>query len=549
MRSPTYLELSRHGVFHFRWPLPKAIHPRQQVSCVKVSLGTRVPREALRLSRQLSYLAEQAMVKIASAGMRFDEIRGVLKQHFQEALQREKERIAEQGRLDQIEIAALSNGESFAREALAEGMGLHLDLPGMESDDELAATFAKRYSLKLDPSTKTHNVFIRELKMAYRDFCASVLAYDKSLDSYDLSQSPAPALPQTVGAGGPTCLLKDLVQKFTTEQERAGLWRERSEQQKVQHLDLLQEILGENRDVLNIHRKDTQNVKDILLKYPKNRNKISPIKNMSIEQLMNLDGIETLSVRTINLYLQSYGSLFGWAKRNGYVTENIFDGITLRQNKQATGTQRDAFSPEQIGDILHELTTNEKGLIRKDYQRWGSLIGIYTGARLNEVCQIHLDDIKEVDGIWCFDMNDEGDGKRLKNAASCRMVPIHSRLLEAGLLKHVATLKEAGATRLFPDFSFSPKEGYGRALGRWFNDRFLVQLGIKSTDLVFHSLRHTMVTRLMQAGVEENHVKALVGHTREGVTQQHYFKQGYTLAQLKGAIEKFQPSESNAGRR
>ncbi|MFG1312850.1 site-specific integrase [Xanthobacter autotrophicus] len=489
------------------------------------------------------------MMKIALAGMRFDEIRGVLKQHFQEALQQEKDRIAEQGRLDQIEIAALSNGESFAREALAEGMGLHLDLPHMESDEELAATFAKRYGLKLDPNTKTHNVFIRELKMAYRDFCASVLAYDKSLDSYDLSESPALPLTQATQANAPACTLKDLVQKFTTEQGRAGLWRERSEQQKVQHLDLLQEILGESRDILSINRQDTQRVKDILLKYPKNRNKISSIKNLSIEQIVNLNSIETLSVRTINLYLQSYGSLFGWAKRNGYVTENIFDGITLRQNKQATDTQRDAFSPDQINLILRELLTNESGLIRKGYQKWGSLIGIYTGARLNEVCQIHLDDIKEIDGIWCFDMNDAGDGKRLKNAASRRMVPIHSRLLELGLLKHVATLKEAGETRLFPDFSFSPKEGYGRALGRWFNDRFLVQLGIKSTDLVFHSLRHTMVTRLMQAGVEENHVKALVGHTREGVTQQHYFKQGYTLAQLKGAIEKFQPSENGAGRR
>lgn len=34
-------------------------------------------------------------------------------------------------------------------------------------------------------------------------------------------------------------------------------------------------------------------------------------------------------------------------------------------------------------------------------------------------------------------------------------------------------------------------------------------------------------------------VKAVVGHTRQGVTQQHYFKQGYTVSQLRDAIEKF----------
>jgi len=56
---------------------------------------------------------------------------------------------------------------------------------------------------------------------------------------------------------------------------------------------------------------------------------------------------------------------------------------------------------------------------------------------------------------------------------------------------------------------------------------------------VFHSLRHTLITRLSQADVPEPVVKAIVGHAQEGVTQQHYFREGYKLTQLSDAIEVF----------
>jgi integrase len=56
--------------------------------------------------------------------------------------------------------------------------------------------------------------------------------------------------------------------------------------------------------------------------------------------------------------------------------------------------------------------------------------------------------------------------------------------------------------------------------------------------LVFHSLRHTVVTFLMQANIPEPIVKAIVGHAQAGVTQQNYFKEGYTLRQLSDALER-----------
>ncbi|WP_458792337.1 DUF6538 domain-containing protein [Yoonia sp. MH D7] len=54
MRNPTYLVLSRHGVFYFRWPLPASRHPENRRSEVRLSLRTRRPSVALMLARAMA---------------------------------------------------------------------------------------------------------------------------------------------------------------------------------------------------------------------------------------------------------------------------------------------------------------------------------------------------------------------------------------------------------------------------------------------------------------------------------------------------------------
>jgi integrase len=162
---------------------------------------------------------------------------------------------------------------------------------------------------------------------------------------------------------------------------------------------------------------------------------------------------------------------------------------------------------------------------------------MYSGARLNEIAQIHLTDIRQQEGIWCFDLNDDDVTKKLKTDASRRLVPIHSRLIAFGLLDHVQKLRAENAPKLFSEFTYCKKNGWGRSLGRWFNDRFLVQLGLKDKGVSFHVFRHTVVTRLLQAGVDEPMVQALVGHERDSVTQRNYFAAGYTVSQSRDALE------------
>ncbi|QND62716.1 site-specific integrase [Mesorhizobium loti] len=538
MRNPTYLELSRNRIFYFRWPLTKpcAVSGGKPAS-LKISLHTRIDSEALYLARHLSYVGQVLMKRWSASGMRYDEIRAALRTHFRDALERRKNEIAAQGRLRPEALAAYQNGLAFADDAMLTGG----DIFPHETDDSLAIRFAESHQLPLTPGSDAFATFKSEMKKAYKAYCAEVLAHDQSFETFDFNEAALPsgttfAKPASISKG----TLSAVAVKFIAEEKKAGRWVRRSEEQKRQHIELLNEILGSDIEITQVASSDAQRVKELLLNYPRNRNKIEATRNLSIEEIANLRGHETLTVRTINTYLQTYAGLFSWAKRNRYVAENLFDGATLRENKKNDEeAQREPFSQTHIDLMLSELLENARGLLNKDYQKWGPLIGLYTGARLNEICQLEIADIEVTDGIWCFDFNDEGEAKSLKNSASRRVVPIHERLLELGILERLKTLKSRGETRFFPEFQFTSKDGYGRALGRWFNERFLVQLGIKSKDLVFHSFRHTMITRLLQAGIEENLVKAIVGHTRQGVTQQHYFKQGYTIGQMQAALRSF----------
>ena len=123
------------------------------------------------------------------------------------------------------------------------------------------------------------------------------------------------------------------------------------------------------------------------------------------------------------------------------------------------------------------------------------------------------------EAIWFFHLIDEGDSnKKFKSAAALRKVPVHDELLRLGLLEYRSRMEAQRKPRMFPEYTYCAKNGYGRALGRWFNITLTPALGIltpalgiKSTGHVFHGLRHTMVTRLAQAGVQNQFISPSSG--------------------------------------
>lgn len=467
--------------------------------------------------------------------MRHEELRSVLTEHFRQLLDEAKTEMNDTGPLSELDRQTYETSRRVAKQARKTDTPLSL----VKSDDDLLDRFIEKYGLGISKGSAEYVWLEREMKLSFHGFVKAVLAYDKSLHRYDFKSSPVSPtgdMTQIVRMVGMS--ISDVAATYSKERQRGNAWAAKTIIEKADHIKLLEEILGSDTDVRTLTAMEAKRVKDILLVYPRNRSKNPLTRGKPLADVLNLPGIETVQVATINKYLQTYNELFEWAKQNHHISENFFSGLTVRQAKKNREGDRGAYTDEQIRLILATVLHNEQGLVTKPYQKWATLIGIYTGARLGEIAQLHLKDIRQQDGVWVFDMNEEGDRKSLKTSAARRLVPIHSKLIEAGLLAYVQTMTDKRATKLFPDFTYDPKNGWGRQQSRWFNDRLLVQLGLKSKTLVFHSLRHTVNTRLLQAGVADPLVKSIIGHEQDGMTHKQYFKEGFTLQQRNGAMQK-----------
>ena len=87
---PSYLYLSKHHIWYFRWPVPRHYSPAGRAKHIRLSLGTRDPKQALRLSKQLEYHAIGIQGHLAATGMDYILIRKALKDYFAQWLAKEK---------------------------------------------------------------------------------------------------------------------------------------------------------------------------------------------------------------------------------------------------------------------------------------------------------------------------------------------------------------------------------------------------------------------------------------------------------------------------
>jgi integrase len=115
------------------------------------------------------------------------------------------------------------------------------------------------------------------------------------------------------------------------------------------------------------------------------------------------------------------------------------------------------------------------------------LLGLYTGARLEELCQLHQEDVRDEEGIWVISINDQGE-KKLKTHASKRIIPVHPKLIELGLPDYVTSQQDKGETRLFPELTRG-RDGYSTAASKWFS-RYRQSIGLfnQSPPKDFHSM-------------------------------------------------------------
>lgn len=121
---------------------------------------------------------------------------------------------------------------------------------------------------------------------------------------------------------------------------------------------------------------------------------------------------------------------------------------------------------------------------------WIPLLALWSGARLEELGQLHINDIKTESCIRYIHITTEGGDKNIKTISSTRRVPIHPELLKYGFIEYVERIRQDGHKRLFPLLTSAEGRQKTAGFSKWFGRHLRKTLKIEDSRKVFHSFRH-----------------------------------------------------------
>lgn len=329
----------------------------------------------------------------------------------------------------------------------------------------------------------------------------------------------------------PSITVASLFEQY--EAENAQNWKPATlRENKASHAALIEifDYLGLNAEA---SRADMLRVRDLLQQLPKNRKQ--RFKDASLADLLSRDDkTDCLDVVTINnKYLIKMAAVFKWAVRNDLIKKNMTEGLELKVPQRKASEARNAFSPEQVGQLLDAAKAYSQKTSGKPYHYYVTALAAITGARLNEVAQLQVKDVRATEAGTVYIHINEDDsslpGKSIKNAHSDRCVPLVDGAY-GFVLADFMTLVEArrgtdGDDAMVFDGLRLMKNGYGEQVSKWFNRTLLPKVLADRDGLAFHSFRHTVATQLKQHGVELAYAQAIMGHSSGSITYDRYAKE------------------------
>jgi integrase len=301
-------------------------------------------------------------------------------------------------------------------------------------------------------------------------------------------------------------------------EERQAVWTQHTLAQYESTLRQFGEHVGAGRALAAITRADVANF----------------IAKLAAKPSPRAGGLP--SARTLNRHANTIATLFKWATAAGlFAGENPATG---HRRPEGGNRKRHPFGPAELRTLL-EASRPEVRPQHHSVQTalpWLIWLGAYTGARLNELCGLRVEDVRQADGISYLDLVDHL-GRRLKTTAAERKVPLHSKLLAIGFAEYIAHVRAGDHGYLFPGLPpGGPDDKRSWHATKAFT-RLRRKLGLDRPGVVFHSLRNTVATALHEAGVPEVEAAALLGHEVPTMTYGLY-SGGLSLARLRDAVER-----------
>lgn len=236
---------------------------------------------------------------------------------------------------------------------------------------------------------------------------------------------------------------------------------------------------------------------------------------------------------TINKLLTKSKMCLDYALMNGHLEgRNPIERMKLVKDVES---KRRAFTDEELERLLGRVEaeyqfTRHTAQTSSEARRWASLVSVITGARAAEVCHLTKRDIVTLDnGLVCIDINEDGEGKSVKNKHSVRLVPLTDGAYGfdlASFLSWVDAQPDDG-----PLCGMTPS-----AYSSWFNSRVLTEALGDTENVSLHSLRHWLATRMKERGVNLVDAQGILGHSSQSITYDLYGK-GHAVKRLADALK------------
>ncbi|MFA0088317.1 site-specific integrase [Vibrio sp. 10N.261.51.F12] len=276
-------------------------------------------------------------------------------------------------------------------------------------------------------------------------------------------------------------------------------------------------FLTNKEQISDIRGKDALMAKRLLMQVPSNVHKKKCFKDLDLFQAIAINKAlneQVLAPATVRGKIQACSSFFKYLQKMEVTDINPFCGMKVKAGKSETPNQRFPLTEAQLV-ILFKFGWFTSGTPKKPYHYWVPLLLRYTGARLNEVCQLRAENIIQRNNIWYILITDEGEEQRVKTKNSVRQVPIAKELLRLGFIEFATNL----SGELFPELPVRKgmKSTNATKWAQYWRDKNGFGTG---HDL--HSLRHNFTSELMKSGIKEELANALVGHSKHGFTYSTY---------------------------
>lgn len=286
--------------------------------------------------------------------------------------------------------------------------------------------------------------------------------------------------------------------------------------EKIAKICQVLELTGQ-KEIKKIRASEANYAKQLLMRVPANLHKKQCFSGLSLTEAIQLNESirqPVLSEPTVRGKLQEASTFFRFLMRMEATDINPFYGLRIKKGNKGNAKDRFPLTSTEL-KCWFSLPWYHSVPPKYPYQYWVPLILRYTGARLNEICQLRKEDVFEKEGVWYVNITDESEEQVLKTLNSKRLVPIADELIRLGLIDFV----EGSNGELFSELPVikGRKSANASKWATYWRNKCNFD---KGHDL--HSLRHNFTNELKQLGVPEPMVSELVGHSTQGFTYTVY---------------------------